>query len=418
MLFSAIHHTFGPHVDDAYLRKVLRMSYAPWRYREGKSRLLLASALGSAFGADAIPFASGREALLALLQALRVQPGDEIILQGYTCMVLPNAIHAAGCVPVYADIDEHTLNLTVESVAAVLSPKTKAVICQHTFGLPAPTAALRRLCDERKLLLIEDCAHVLPDTRGPADIGKLGDFCLLSFGRDKAISGIAGGAIVSRHADVTKALRERESRAPHLPFWTVLKLLEYAPRMRNIVRPFMGSGLAKPYLWLIRKLGWMVPVLEDDERQGKMDTTVRKLPNACAFLALHSWKALQQSNDHRRLLARSYAETATTYGWNAVALALEKTDLPLQKFPLFLPNAEAVRRALKRKNIHLDDGWTGCVVCPANVNLPASGYVWGSDPEAEKVCTSILSLPTHPTMTLAQARYVVACLHDVLRRTS
>jgi dTDP-4-amino-4,6-dideoxygalactose transaminase len=89
-------------------------------------------------------------------------------------------------------------------------------------------------------------------------------------------------------------------------------------------------------------------------------------------------------------------------------------DLPLQKFPMFVKNADSIRKKLKRSNIHLDDGWTGCVVCPPSVDKKNAGYSTGSDPRAEEIAEQILSLPTHPTMTLRQARKLMLKLKTVL----
>ena len=62
---------------------------------------------------------------------------------------------------------------------------------------------------------------------------------------------------------------------------------------------------------------------------------------------------------------------------------------------------------LKAKNIHLDDGWTGCTVCPRSVSMPATGYRKGSCPKAEEVVQSIVTLPTHMTTTPNQAEYII-----------
>jgi dTDP-4-amino-4,6-dideoxygalactose transaminase len=89
-------------------------------------------------------------------------------------------------------------------------------------------------------------------------------------------------------------------------------------------------------------------------------------------------------------------------------------DLPLQKFPLFVEHAERIRRQLKMYNIHLHDGWTGCVICPAAADCEAVGYKDGDDPDAEMAGEQILSLPTHSTMTLDQAKKLVTLLDPLL----
>jgi dTDP-4-amino-4,6-dideoxygalactose transaminase len=136
---------------------------------------MLKRELEKKFDGTTVLFGSGRESLLALLMSLDAKPEDEVILQGYTCVVVPNAIQAAGLVPVYVDIDQDTLNLSMDTVKEAITPKTRAIICQHTFGVPADTKALRTICDDHKIFFIEDCAHVLPDEKGPSEIGRLGN---------------------------------------------------------------------------------------------------------------------------------------------------------------------------------------------------------------------------------------------------
>lgn len=343
-----------------------------------------------------------------------IRTGEEVIVQGYTCVVVPNAIHAAGGTVVYADIDEQSLNLTVETVRPLITPRTRAIICQHTFGIPADTEALRALCDEHNLFLIEDMAHVLPDATGP-HVGHHGDFLMLSFGRDKAISGISGGAILSRRERETKKLTDIERTAGEIGWIDVMKLLEYPTRMRSVIRPLSGTIFWKPAIKALNLLGLFTPVVTSDEKNGRMKPVLRKMPNACASLARASLKKLATLNEHRRLLTSFYLQQAKTRGWPV--LQGISSDLPLQKLPMFIAGAEDIRQTLKKDNIHLDDGWTGCVVCPVGVSLPDAGYERGADPVAEAACTHILSLPTHPTMTLMQAELLSRRLDELLNKS-
>ena len=160
-LFSPIHHTFAPHVDGRYALRSLALLCTPWRWRKGRSIEALRSALAEKFNADAFLFATGRESLLALFRGMDLKPGEEVIVQGYTCVVVPNAIRAAGGVPVYVDIEKETLNLDPEEVERAITNRTRAVLCQHTFGIPSDLERLRSICDAHNLLLIEDCAHAV-----------------------------------------------------------------------------------------------------------------------------------------------------------------------------------------------------------------------------------------------------------------
>jgi dTDP-4-amino-4,6-dideoxygalactose transaminase len=407
---SPIHHIFAPLADRRQRLLALTLSYAPWHYRRGPATDKLRAALEERFGMYTALFSSGREGLLALLRAAEIGAGDEVIVQGFTCMVVPNAIRTAGATPVYADIEPDTLTLDVADVERRITPRTKAILCQHTFGIPADTERLRTLCDRHNILLIEDCAHVLPDDPYSV-IGRHGDAMLLSFGRDKAISGVAGGAMLCRDAKCATRLRDSEDHAADLPLTTVIRLLEY-PHIYAFARPLYGIGIGKGLLWIAGRLRLLIPILTSDERRGRMDAAVHRIPNVCAALALDQFQRLRTINDHRRMLTRLYAQAFKEKDWPM--LDGITPDLPLQKFPLFLENAEAIRRTLKQQNIYLDDGWTGCVICPRTADASAAGYVPGGDPCAEDAARGILSLPTHPGMTPADAHRIVEAIAPFL----
>ena len=219
-------------------------------------------------------FRTGREGLLALLRAINVRPGDEIIIQGYTCVVLPNAIHAAGGTPIYADIDPETLNLTSETIEPLLSPRTKAIICQHTFGIPSPLSALRKFCDTRGIFLIEDCAHTFPDAIETGEIGACGDAVIVSFGRDKGISGISGGAVFTRKEDIGSVVRELEHSALCMRWIDVLALLTYPLRMMWITRPLHGRACNRSIHWILGKIGLIPRITSKDEKHGRMSPKI------------------------------------------------------------------------------------------------------------------------------------------------
>ncbi|MCK5017750.1 MAG: aminotransferase class I/II-fold pyridoxal phosphate-dependent enzyme, partial [Candidatus Peribacteraceae bacterium] len=198
-MFSPIHHTFGPHATFPYCIKAKLLILSPWKWKNGKDTEKIRTNLSYSMNGKCALFYSGREALFAILKSLNLSDNDEIIIQGYTCSVVPNAIRAAGGNPIFADIDINSLNLTKESTEEKITENTKAIICQHTFGLSADAESLRKLCDKKNIFLIEDCAHIIPDKNDKSKIGKYGDCAFFSLGRDKAISGITGGLVITRN---------------------------------------------------------------------------------------------------------------------------------------------------------------------------------------------------------------------------
>ena len=258
---------------------------------------------------------------------------------------MPNVIHAAGGVPVYVDIDRETLNLDIDAVLEAITPRTRAIVCQHTFGIPAQTLRLRSLCDEHSLALIEDCAHVIPDSRGGSEtIGKYGDFVLMSFGRDKAISGVTGGAIVSRHGSIRQHCATSRQKLFPSPVdgCTVPAVSEFlCPN-----KLWYGLRIGKAALLSLRRMHLLLPILEDSEKKGRMAPVLHTMPNACAYIALHEWKRRSQINAHRRMLTALLGRRPEQR-WPL--LAGVHGELALQKFPLFISDAEKLRESLKAK---------------------------------------------------------------------
>jgi len=409
-----IHHTFGPLVTDAQWKLALRYQFLPRRWVRGPETEELRSALSHHFGMSVSLFASGREALLAGLRALDLHSGDEVIVQGFTCVAVPNAIHAAGGAAVYVDIDPDSLNLDMKKLQSKITPRTKAIICQHTFGIPADTEKLRAICDKRNITLIEDCAHIIPDGK-LGTIGTRGDLMILSFGRDKCISGVAGGAVLTRHGTLGRTLDMYEKEAGNFSLWRIINLMNYPLRYRfaKWVWKFpLGANVAKAYLRWLKVMGLLPPVYEGGEKEGKMTINFHRMPNVCAAFALEQLRSLASLNGTRRQLSRIYGDVARAREWSMPNAAL---DAPvLQKFPVFARDAKSLRAALKREQIYLDDGWCNAVVNPPSVAQEGAGYAKGMCPVAEDVAKHIVTLPTHPTMTKIQAEYLILALSSRL----
>ena len=149
----------------------------------------------------AISCASGTDALHLALLAAGIGEGDEVITTPFTFIATAEAICYVGAKPVFVDILPDSFNIDPDAVAAAVTPKTRAVLPVHLFGQPADIAAIQAICDEHKLLLIEDCAQSF----GAAIDGKMtGSFGLLgcfSFFPSKNLGCFGDGGLVTTEDD-------------------------------------------------------------------------------------------------------------------------------------------------------------------------------------------------------------------------
>jgi dTDP-4-amino-4,6-dideoxygalactose transaminase len=141
---------------------------------------------------------SGSLALEITLRACDVRRGDEVVIPTFCCTAVVPPILALDATPVLADAGEE-LNLTVETVGAVLTQNTRAIIVPHLFGNPADISAIIELVRGKNVRIIDDAAQALGATLDGRPLGSFGEVGILSFGGEKICFGLGGGAVVSRH---------------------------------------------------------------------------------------------------------------------------------------------------------------------------------------------------------------------------
>ncbi len=157
----------------------------------------------------AVASSSGTSAIHLAVAAVNPEPGDEIITTGLSDAGTVLPILAAGAVPVFADVEANSGNIDPASVAALIGPRTKAIIAVHLFGQAAPVIELRELADAHGLVLIEDCAQAYLTTVGPqrALAGTVGHLGCFSLQQSKHISAGDGGITISSDPGLARRAR-------------------------------------------------------------------------------------------------------------------------------------------------------------------------------------------------------------------
>jgi dTDP-4-amino-4,6-dideoxygalactose transaminase len=152
--------------------------------------------------------ASGTDALLLTLWALGVGPGDEVITSAYSFFASAGTIANNGATPVFADIDPRTYNLDPHRLEAAFTPRTKAVVAVHLYGQCADMTAIKAICDQHRVFLIEDAAQAIGSEWNGKRAGSMGDYGCFSFFPSKNLGGIGdGGMIVTQNPDYAERVR-------------------------------------------------------------------------------------------------------------------------------------------------------------------------------------------------------------------
>src|SRR5476649_1201720 len=163
----------------------------------------------------AFAFASGRIALRAAVDALGLQPGDEVVLPGYTCVVVPNALGAAGVRPVYADIELDTYGLDKDALRRALTPRTKAVLVHHLYGyVSRDLDAVLEIAKARGLRVIEDCAQAAGAIYQGRHVGNFGDVAIFSGDPSKPFDCVQGGLATANDDELIARLTAVRRVAP------------------------------------------------------------------------------------------------------------------------------------------------------------------------------------------------------------
>lgn len=350
---------------------------------------------------------SGRAALQILLETQRLKPGDEVLVQAYTCLVVINAIRWAGGTPVFVDIKPN-LTMDPRDAAKKITPRTRVIIIQHTFGIPADTKALLALATKHQLFSIEDCAHALGVyTETKQLLGTLADAAIISFGSDKVVSASRGGAIITRHKAISKAISKRINGLAPMPISYLI------PHLLRVIWFYFGKntyhwGTGKWLMAVMAKLGLSNRIIYPSEKQGThMQPFPTRWPNALTTLVAPQLNALERIQSKRLAQTKRYTHEITNPEF---VIPADIGHVPLLRLPGLVNDPNKWQQAAQTAGIFLGD-WYQTVVAP-NATPQVSGYEPGSCPRAEQLAAQSINLPTGPWLTATEQGKVIAFINS------
>ena len=350
------------------------------------------------YGGRAILTYKGREALFLAASALEE---GAVAINGLTCLAVYEAITESGHAVHYIDISENSLNFTPESLTNALAsnPATRAVIIQNTLGITCDIRAIKRICDEHGIILIEDLAHSIGATYASGEeAGTVGDFVILTFSQDKVVDAVSGGALIVRNekyksiASPTKTIAFRKQVQDR-----------FYPRLTWKIRAAYGLGIGKFVHAAARALHLLSTPFGTDPA-----SSVRTLPGWYCANALRQYKKLEKITSHRREIAETYARLVD----KRLLLPFDPRHSANLRFPIRAQNRGSLVRFLKKRGVHISDIWYDAPIAPKKY-IHRTNYK-GQCPNAERVSETILNLPTHINVSPIQARAIAESVNEWL----
>lgn len=399
---------FGPNITKQDVRTAWSLSFTPWKWKKGNFVLEIENWLKEYFQSKySFTFDSGRTALHYALKSLGVGEGDEVLVQSYTCMVVSNAIVWTGAKPIYVDVGSD-FNMNAEDLNKKITQKTKTIIIQHTFGTPANLDRIIGITKEHNIKIIEDCAHALGAKHNGKLLGNFGDIGMFSFGSDKVISCVRGGGLITNDEDIAERLKDFQSRLPDSRLWKIKQHLLHIIYF-SFGKKIYAIKVGKWFLGLARKLNITAPVIYQPEKHGKQVLFYPSLlPNALAKILSNQIKNLKNFNTHRQKIAQLYNEKITN---TKIIKPVWNEDSIWLRYTILIDNPNKLHAAAKKQNIMLGN-WYDAAIAPCDIDISKSGYKPGDCPNAERLASKSINLPTNKNITEADVEKIITLINN------
>lgn len=332
----------------------------------------------------------GRVALYAILEAMEIGEGDEVILPAFTCVVVPNAILYRGAIPIYVDIEKETLNASYESIVASVSENTKAIICQNTFGLSSDLDRIADFARKKGIYTIEDCTHGFGGTFHGEPNGSFCDAAFYSTQWNKPFSTGIGGIGWVRNDDVQKRLNVSSYADPSWKSRTSLSLLLFV--RKNMLRGWNYWPAVKLYRWLSKNnlvLGSSSgSEISDVQKPNGYELRSSQVQYKAGVKALEGLEAvLKRRKQNAMLLTRALADLGKYH----VSEELH-ADHAFLKYPILVKDKSKIESLAVQNRLELGD-WFNSQLHPVQSDLIRWGLNVEMYPISKHIATHILNIP-------------------------
>lgn len=335
-------------------------------------------------GVEAMAVSSATAGLHLALEACGIRAGDEVITSVYTFTSTAEVIRYLGADPVFADIDERTLNISPESIEKAITPKTKAIMPVHVGGLPCDMDAMLATAKKYNLKVVEDAAHAFPVRYKGRLIGELdSDATVYSFYATKTITTGEGGMVVTKNTDMAKRMKTM--------------------RLHGIDRDAYDRYTSE-------KPAWYYEIVAPGYKYNMSDIM--------ASMGIHQLKKAEKMKERRREIAMRYTEALQGLPLTLPYIPGEGEDNAWHLYPVHIKEEAPVTRDEFIKQMSFS-AKIGCSVHFIPLHLqPYYRDKYGLTPQmfphATKAFESEVSIPIYPRMTDEDMEYVVGQIRRIL----
>lgn len=368
-------------IDDSDIRAVVEALQSAW-LTTGPQLEAFEHAVAACTGtAHAVAVSNGTAALHAAMQAVGIEPGDEVIVSPMTFVGTANAVVMQGGLPVFADVERDTLLISPAAVEACVTPRTKAIIAVDYAGQPCDYVALRRIAARHGIALVADACHSLGGSDHGQPVGSLADLTVFSFHPVKAMTTGEGGMIVTNDAQLATRMR----------------------RFRNhgITTDHRQRAEKGTWYYEMIDLGWNYRLSDIQAALGL--SQVRKLPGWIArrqAIAARYDDAFRGLDTARPLSCRP----DVSHAYHLYVLRLDRKSCPSSRGEIFT--------SLRRLGIDVQVHYIPVYLHPYYQSR--FGFRPGLCPVTEEAYENILSLPMFPALTEQQIQHVITSVQQTL----
>ena len=358
----------------------------------------------------AITTSFGRMAFWYLLKALDLPEGSEIVLPALTFWVIPELARAAGLKPVFADVDPRYFTLDPSAFERAITPRTRAVVPTHLYGLPCDMRRILAIARRHGLKVIEDCAHALGATWDGRPVGAMGDAGFFSFQLLKPLNTYGGGMAVTNDDAVAARVREQTARERLPTEAEILKQLWIGRVQRIAIRPPVFSASLFPVMWGASWVNANPDVYLWEKIRPLMplpDAYRRRYTNVQAALGLAGLAHLDRWTNDTIAHAQELCDALSGNGVETPSVP-EPARHVFYQYAMYADDRDTVvRRCLRRgvdvESLHVD-------VC---TTLPLFGNGHAPAPGAERAAAAI-QLPVYSSLRHDQVERIAAVVREAV----